>query len=725
MPLDKEPKFSISDPRIARLEQVLARQPANSLPNTLAKAESAALSGQLAAAISLLRQIVSNSWNDLRRDHTLLASALGVAIAAVDLDTAALIVNRACDTGDWFSIDVEDTSYKHADVVRWEIQNKSHCKIWFDRKSLQPSGTGAAIIRFVCLLPLLAAYRSCEHFVGGNLFINLGDIGYVPGLAFCDNRPEYFLVPDAVFMLHRGYTAMRRNTTEQAVPWQERSPIGYWRGGTSGKPIDRALGWRSLPRIRLCAIGQENPNLIDAGISHIGQMPDTKSEQEIRDSGLMRPFVPAEEFRRYKYQIDIDGNTNSWPGLFQKLLTSSPVLKVASPAGYRQWYYDRLRPWVNFVPVASDMSDIVETICWLHEHDDTARRIGENGQALAMSLSYDVELKAAGRTIAAAARYFADQSETELQFGIEVPDDARLLDGWAVPSEEGLPTVGHESRIVLPRPVAAESFVLALDLSPYTDAPAPPAQRLVVTANGEIVREGVLSARRLLRCRVPRRTIDAADELTITLLHPDGTSMASASHPLDDRVLSVTLHGLTLTPASVYARTGGITAIPSRDPPRPTRERFREALYGPDLWLPPEARLRRIRTHWGTLVFADTESGTLRHGPEASSPNNVMLADNKGTAHLFHIELDGERYTVDIALEGGGADEGSTASGFPERFQAFRIVLAEGRLVFGLRSGGRLLCAEPDGRITLSRTVLGPWERFEIVESLWSGRELV
>ena len=138
------------------------------------------------------------------------------------------------------------------------------------------------------------------------------------------------------------------------------------------------------------------------------------------------------------------------------------------------------------------MSDLVEKVEWLRMHDDTARYIGENGQALALSLSYEAELKTAGRTIAAAARYFGGQSETELQFGLDIPAEARLLDGWAAPREDGLPTLGHESRLELPRPIAAESFVLTLDVSPCVDPPAPPAQRVVVVVNGEILREAVL-----------------------------------------------------------------------------------------------------------------------------------------------------------------------------------------------------------------------------------------
>jgi hypothetical protein len=704
---------------MARLEQLLSEQPANSVPYVLAKAELAASSGEHDVASSFLREVLSRSWSDLEGNHDLFAKALGVAITALDLDTAALMINRRCGTGDWFGVGLEENSHQRMEVFRWEIRDQAHCKIWFDKEFPRSSEMEPVIVRFVSVLPLLTAYRTYERFSAGNLFVNIGDIGYVPGLAFCDSRPKYFLIPDALFVLHRGYANMRPSERDEGVDWNRRRAVGFWRGGISGRPTDLALGWRSLPRVKLCEMSREHPDLLDAGITHIGQIPDTESERELRSAGFMRSFVPAGEFTNFKYQVDIDGNTNSWPGLFQKLLTGSPVLKVESLYGYRQWYYSRLRPWVNYVPISSDLSDLVEKICWLRANDDMARRIGENGQALAMSLNYDAELKAAGRTIAAAARYFGGRSEIEIQFGLDIPDDVRLLDGWTAPLEDGLPTLGHASRLQFPRPVAAESFVLTLDVSAYTGPPAPPAQRLSIVVNGETLREAVLSARQLLRCRVPRHTIEAADRLTLTLLHPDGTSLASESHPLDDRLLGIVLHGVALAPSSVFARVAGdsIEVLPPSSA-RLTRESFREALYGPDVWLPAEAKLGRVKTHWGTVMFADRDSGQLRHGPAVSSPNNIALADNKGTAHIFHIGQSGERYTVRIGAERRGLDEQSSPGHSRGRYQTFRVlpVGAGDRSVFGLGSEGLMLCAEADGRVTLSRNVFGPWERFEFVD---------
>jgi hypothetical protein len=95
---------------------------------------------------------------------------------------------------------------------------------------------------------------------------------------------------------------------------------------------------------------------------------------------------------QFKYQIDIDGYTNSWPGLFTKLLSGSPVLKILSPLGWRQWYYDRLKEWEHFVPVESPGDDLVEKVAWLRKNDDAAQRIGASGGALAQSMTFESEI---------------------------------------------------------------------------------------------------------------------------------------------------------------------------------------------------------------------------------------------------------------------------------------------------------------------------------------------
>ena len=88
----------------------------------------------------------------------------------------------------------------------------------------------------------------------------------------------------------------------------------------------------------------------------------------------------------------IDGNSNAWSALFCGLLSGSCVLRVESEGGFRQWYYDALKPFVHYVPVRADLSDMDERVAWVLAHDDEARAIGAAGRALAEAMSFEREV---------------------------------------------------------------------------------------------------------------------------------------------------------------------------------------------------------------------------------------------------------------------------------------------------------------------------------------------
>ena len=79
-----------------------------------------------------------------------------------------------------------------------------------------------------------------------------------------------------------------------------------------------------------------------------------------------------------------------------------------SPRQFRQWYYDRLEPWVNFVPVRADMSDLLERIADLRRDDGRARAIGQAGYELAASLDFASQVETSKPVIAAAFGADAD-----------------------------------------------------------------------------------------------------------------------------------------------------------------------------------------------------------------------------------------------------------------------------------------------------------------------------
>jgi len=89
-----------------------------------------------------------------------------------------------------------------------------------------------------------------------------------------------------------------------------------------------------------------------------------------------------------KFILDIDGWSNCWDALRWKLYSGSVVLKVMSP--FKQWYYDDLKPYVHYIPIKSDCSDINEVINWCFENLDLCGEIGNNGrQYIKNILTYD------------------------------------------------------------------------------------------------------------------------------------------------------------------------------------------------------------------------------------------------------------------------------------------------------------------------------------------------
>ncbi|MBN9561921.1 MAG: class I SAM-dependent methyltransferase [Alphaproteobacteria bacterium] len=388
--------------RIAQLREIVARSGLRGFVELSAEGQLAASAGRFDISDALLAEILTQGRELFPANAHFFSNLILLALAAQRLDLLAHFLDARYAAPGRFAVTFDQAA---PDVGAHVVTITASGTCAFGLSQLLPGVAHSDHFagQWIGCVPLFAAY--CERAVRapGRLIMNVGDAATVPGLGFCGNDPQFVLVPDNYFLTTRGYAETRNRLNAAAVPWDQRRTVAFWRGATTGVRNGVDAGWHSLPRAQLCILAQSHPERIDAGFSNIVQLRPGEGE-EVEAAGLVRGFSPFEEFARHKYQIDIDGNTNAWAGLFQKLLTGSPVLKVASPRGYRQWYYDRLVPWRNYVPVAPDMSDLVEKIEWLRADDQRARAIGEAGRALAESLTYDAELDAACETIGTRAR---------------------------------------------------------------------------------------------------------------------------------------------------------------------------------------------------------------------------------------------------------------------------------------------------------------------------------
>ena len=286
-------------------------------------------------------------------------------------------------------------------VVRWNVVSHAQSRFSFEPEAFVGQTSLGVPLLWLRTVPLYDAYHRSHELECGSVNVSLFDAGVASGIAFCSNRPDNFLVPDIEYLFPGGHPGIRAQIDAHARSWEERQPVAYWRGGTTGHWD--WTDWHTLPRIRLCEIAAASGGLLDAGLSGIVQM-EPRIADEIKASGLFKGPVPMTRFADYRYLVDIDGNSNSWSGLFCRLYTGSTVLKVDSPFNFRLWFYDRLVPWFNYVPVASDMSDLVEKVTWLLRNDETAQDIGRRGRELAASLDHETELMGSARVITAALR---------------------------------------------------------------------------------------------------------------------------------------------------------------------------------------------------------------------------------------------------------------------------------------------------------------------------------
>jgi hypothetical protein len=221
------------------------------------------------------------------------------------------------------------------------------------------------------------------------------DRGDYRRFAFSSSLPNATLIPDPYFFETMGYQALRQQVAALALPWEERQDVVFWRGAASGHlcrpwpPPGEEIDLGVLPRLALCqaATRLDRPDRADVGVTCVDPIGPAHIRQAIRSAGLMRPVVDKSQFMRYRYQIDIDGYSNAW-SLIEKMIMGSTILKVASRDGFRQWFYDRLEPWIHFVPVAADLSDFAERVAWLFDNPGAAREIADNGAALAASLDF-------------------------------------------------------------------------------------------------------------------------------------------------------------------------------------------------------------------------------------------------------------------------------------------------------------------------------------------------
>ena len=145
------------------------------------------------------------------------------------------------------------------------------------------------------------------------------------------------------------------------VEWSNRIPKVYWRGGCSGENSENSA------RIRTVA------NLIDFPYADV-RLNWWWAEGKNIPAHYFAGREPHTQFMKYKMNLIIDGNVIASSHMWAFASGAVPLLVSNATS----WFSKFLLPFVHYIPIQYDLSDLQEKILWVINHDKEAENIAKN-----------------------------------------------------------------------------------------------------------------------------------------------------------------------------------------------------------------------------------------------------------------------------------------------------------------------------------------------------------
>jgi hypothetical protein len=280
---------------------------------------------------------------------------------------------------------IEATSYSHVFAVRLKVLNNQIFVIRDQDNNLPNRGGRGAVVEMLDYLAKTYGLPDLDLLY----YINDGIEKPVRGGApiFCSSKYKeisqgiYFIDWYTIFPRPEWDSIVERiNSTLSKLTWEEKIPKLVWRGAATDGFYSPS-NWINFPRGKLCYLAIQNPEQIDAIFTDIYPWHC----ENLKKMKLALPLgnqMSYETQVQFKFQIILDGVFTTYPGDRWRLLSDSCCFMPESPYGH--WFHDALIPWVHYVPVKRDLSDLVEKMDYLLANDEIARNIAKNARQFAL-----------------------------------------------------------------------------------------------------------------------------------------------------------------------------------------------------------------------------------------------------------------------------------------------------------------------------------------------------
>lgn len=176
-----------------------------------------------------------------------------------------------------------------------------------------------------------------------------------------------------------------QTTHEFETCWENKKATAVFRGGSTGPGVTI----KQNMRLKACYLSRttqpdasDGVPYLDCGITNWNLRPRKLVNSEVLQTIELKniPYrlsqrLTPEQQSTYKYILHLDGHVAAFR-LSIELAMRSVVLIPSTP--WKLWYSHLLEPYVHYVPVRADLSDLVERVKWCKEHDKECKQIAEN-----------------------------------------------------------------------------------------------------------------------------------------------------------------------------------------------------------------------------------------------------------------------------------------------------------------------------------------------------------
>lgn len=160
----------------------------------------------------------------------------------------------------------------------------------------------------------------------------------------------------------------------ELTEWDKKINKAVFRGSATGCGMEE-----DNVRIRAANLSIKYPEYLNAGITTFNRKLKKNLNKPLKIIDIKLPkasFMTLQEKASYKYILNLDGHVSAFR-LGHEFSLGSVLLIPESK--YYLWFSHLLEPYKHFVPVNSNLDNLIEQIKWCIDNDDKCKQIASNG----------------------------------------------------------------------------------------------------------------------------------------------------------------------------------------------------------------------------------------------------------------------------------------------------------------------------------------------------------